>query len=98
MFLNSPERSVRPAGDDSQGFFQIARQVSETIGAEFFSTLANQLGRVLDAKCVYIGEFMGGTTDRVRTLAGFAEGTGMEAFEFPLAGSPAAEVAAGCRD
>jgi signal transduction histidine kinase len=95
MVLNSPEKSVRPAGCDSQGFLQIARQVSETIGAEFFSTLANQLGRVVDAKCVYIGEFMGGTSDRVRTLAAFAEGTRMKAFEFPLAGSPAAEVAAG---
>jgi len=95
MVLNSPEKSVLPTGRDSQGFLQIARQVSETIGTEFFFTLANQLARVLDAKCVYIAEFIGGTTDRVRTLAAFAEGTRMEGFEFPLAGSPAAEVAAG---
>jgi PAS domain S-box-containing protein len=57
--------------------------------------LANQLAGVLGATCVYIGEFVGGKTNRVRTLAAFVEGGRTEAFEFPLAGSPDAEVAEG---
>jgi signal transduction histidine kinase len=69
--------------------------VLETIGTEFFSMLVKQLGAVLDAECVYIGEFLGGKTDRVRTLAACVRGGRMEAFEFPLANTPDAEVARG---
>jgi signal transduction histidine kinase len=57
--------------------------------------LAHQLAGALEAKCVYVGEFVGGKANRVRTLAAFAEGGGPTAFEFPLAGSPDAEVARG---
>jgi hypothetical protein len=57
--------------------------------------LANQLAGVLGAKCVYVGEFARGNTDRLRTLAASREGGRMEAFAFPLAGSPDAEVALG---
>jgi signal transduction histidine kinase len=93
MIPNSPQNSVCQLGSDSQGFLKLARRVSETIGAEFLSMLANQLAAVLGAKCVYIGEFVRGKTNRVRTLAAFVEGGGTEAFEFRLAGSPDAEVA-----
>jgi hypothetical protein len=95
MIPNAPQKSVSPPGSEWQGFLQIARQVSETIGAEFLSMLANQLAAVLGAKCVYIGEFVGGKTNRVRTLAAFVESGRTEVFEFPLAGSPDAEVARG---
>jgi signal transduction histidine kinase len=57
--------------------------------------LAHQLAGALEAKCVYVGEFVGGKTNRVRTLAAFVEGGRPEPFEFPLAGSPDAEIARG---
>jgi signal transduction histidine kinase len=95
MVPNAPQKWISQPGSEGQGFLQIARQVSETIGAEFLSILANQLAAVLGAKCVYIGEFVGGKINRVRTLAAFVEGGRTEGFEFPLTGSPDAEVARG---
>jgi signal transduction histidine kinase len=86
---------MRRPHSDWQSFPKLARQVSETIGTEFLSMLAHQLAGTLEAKCVYVGEFVGGNGNRVRTLAAFVEGGRPEAFEFPLAGSPDAEVARG---
>jgi PAS domain S-box-containing protein len=94
-----PRRSLTNSmpghGSESQQFLKLARQVSETIGSEFFSVLVNQLSYALGAECVYVGEFVEGETERVRTLAASMEGYRMEAFELPLAGSPDAEVALG---
>ena len=67
----------------------------EAIGTEFFSTLVKQLGGVLRAECVYTGEFLHRKSDRVRTLAACVDCDRLETFEFPLAGSPDAEVARG---
>src|SRR5262249_28640813 len=94
MTSGSPQTLGQP-DSDWQGFLKLARQVSETVGAEFLSMLARQLAGVLEAKCVYVSEFVGGKTNRVRTLAAFVEGGRPEAFEFPLAGSPDAVVASG---
>src|SRR5215469_15928844 len=95
MMSSPPPKSVGQSGSEWQRFLKLAKQVSETIGAEFFSTLVNQLREVLGAECVYIGEFVLSKPDRVRTLAAFVEGKGLDILEFPLAGSPDAEVAAG---
>jgi hypothetical protein len=94
MTPKSPQTMRRP-DSDSQGFLKLARQVSETIGTEFLSTLVHHLAKVLEAKCMYVSEFVGDKTSRVRTLAAFVEGDRPEAFEFPLVGSPDAEVARG---
>jgi signal transduction histidine kinase len=91
MTSKSPQTVSQPHGD-WQGFLKLARQVSETIGAEFLSMLARQLAGVLEAKCVYVSEFVGAKTNRVRSLAAVVQGGRPEAFEFPLAGSPDAEV------
>ena len=69
MTPNSRNKSVHTAAIEQQDFRKIARQVLEMIGTEFFSMLVKQLAGVLDAECVYIGEFLGGKTDKVRTLA-----------------------------
>jgi signal transduction histidine kinase len=87
--------TVHQPDNNPQGFLKLARQLSETIGAEFFSMLAHQLAGVLEAKCVYVGEFVEDKSNRVRTLAAFVEGDRPAAFEFPLAGSPDAEVTSG---
>jgi PAS domain S-box-containing protein len=95
MTPDSRNRSVYSVAGEQQDFRKIARQVLEMIGTEFFFMLVKQLAGVLNAECVYIGEFVGGKIDRVRTLAACVGGDRMETFEFPLAGSPDAEVARG---
>jgi signal transduction histidine kinase len=89
---SKPPEILRQPDSDWQGFLKVARQVSEAIGVEYLSLLAHQLARVMEAKCVYIGEFVEGNANRIRTLAVFVEGGEPEAFEFALAGSPDAEV------
>ena len=72
---------------------QIANRVSATIGIEFYRSIVEHLAEVLHADCVYIGEFVGGQTERVKTLAVCPEmGDG---FEHELAGSASAQVALG---
>ncbi len=82
-------------GSERLRFLRISREVSETIGTEYFRTLVKHLCQALDADCVYVGEFVGGTVERVRTVAACLDCDRMEEFEFPLAGTPDAEVAIG---
>ena len=94
MAPNPRNKPMRPTSS-AQGLLTIARQVSEKIGTEFFSVLVHQLGEVLGAECVYIGEFLEGRVNRVRTLAVQVKGRGLELFEFPLSGTPDEEVTKG---
>jgi signal transduction histidine kinase len=93
MAQDSPQKSVQQAGSERRRFLKIVRQVSETIGTDYFSMLVKHLRRALGAECVYVCEFVGRQTGRARTLAACTEGDRMEMFEFPMAGSPDAEVA-----
>jgi hypothetical protein len=70
MTPNSPPKSVLRAGRERRQFLNLARQVSEAIGTQFFSMLVRELSGALDAECVYIGEFFGGEARRVRTPGG----------------------------
>jgi two-component system, cell cycle sensor histidine kinase and response regulator CckA len=81
-------------GYERKHFLKIARQVSATVGNEFFCILVDHLGKALGTDCLYIGEFVGGQIERVRTLAARVDDR-MEELEFPLAGSPDSEVAIG---
>lgn len=85
----------RPGGSERRRFLQIARQISATIGTEFFASLVKRLADALDADCVYVGEFLGGHIERVRTLAAYLDHEHERHFEYPLAGSAAAEIAIG---
>jgi len=96
MAQYSQQKSARQAGaGDRRRFHKIARQVSATIGAEFFSSLVKHLSQALGADGVYIGEFVRGPAERVRTLAACLDRETTETLEFPLAGSPDAMVAIG---
>jgi hypothetical protein len=95
MAQDSPPKSVQQIGDERRHLLEIVRDVSNTIGTEFFSTLVKHLRRALGAKCVYVCEFVGRQTERARTLGACMEGDRMETLEFPIAGSPDAEVALG---
>jgi signal transduction histidine kinase len=93
MAQDSLQKSVQQIGNERQRFLEIVREVSETIGTEFFFMLVKHLRRALGAGCVYVCEFVGRQNERARTLAACMEDDRMETFEFPLAGSPDAEVA-----
>jgi PAS domain S-box-containing protein len=95
MIPSPPRNLVRQPGNEWQGFVKIARQVSETIGSEFFTILVKRLAEVVNADLVYIGEFVGDKAERVRILAAWPEDGRPKAFEFPLADSPDAETSRG---
>ena len=84
MAQDSLQKSVQQIGDERRRFLEIVRDVSETIGAEFFSTLVKHLRRTLGAGCVYVCEFVGRQNERARTLAACMEDDRMETFEFPV--------------
>jgi PAS domain S-box-containing protein len=65
------------------------------IGKAFFESLVEHLRSALDAECVYAGEFTSGQAERVQTLAACGHSGLLGSLDFPLAGSPDAEVAAG---
>jgi signal transduction histidine kinase len=90
-----PAPSQKPAQNTGEHhrFLKAAREVSQAIGAEFFSMLVKELRENLDAECVYIGEFVGGSNRRVRTLASAVKADVAPLTEFPLANSPDSEVA-----
>ena len=94
---HQPQKATarRPGGSERRRFLQIAKQISATIGTEFFASLVKRLAEALDADCVYVGEFVGGQVERVKTLAAFLDHEHERRFEYPLAGSVAVEIAIG---
>jgi two-component system cell cycle sensor histidine kinase/response regulator CckA len=76
-------------------FNRIATQTSTKIGTDFFHLLTKHLAEELGADSVYVGEFMRGSAAQVRTLALCVDGDVKPNREFPLSGSPEAEVARG---
>src|SRR5580700_1120805 len=84
-----------PSTSGRRSISQIASQVSATIGEEFFESLVTNLAEALSADCVYLGEFVGGQAERVRTLAAFANSESQCNPDYVLAGSVAALVATG---
>jgi PAS domain S-box-containing protein len=93
MVQHFAEKPVRRTMANRRRFLDIARNVSATIGNEYFSTLATQLARALGADRLYIAEFVSGQVECVRTTAAYVCGEEMETFQMPLAGTPDAEVA-----
>src|SRR6478609_11675241 len=87
------QKRAQQNGNERRRFLKIARDLSQTIGSEFFQALVKELRRALGTDGVYIGEFIGGQPKRVRTLAACMEDDRMKVAEFPAAGTPDAEVA-----
>ena len=97
MGNHQPQKATvrRPGGSERRRFLQIASQISATIGTEFFGSLVKRLADALDADFVYVGEFVGGHVERVRTLAGYLDHVQQRGFEYPLPGSLVVEIAIG---
>lgn len=82
-------------GQVRRRYLKVVTQVSTTIGTDFLHILAKNLAQAVEADSVYVGEFVGGPVERVRTLAVCVDGEAMQNFEFPISGSPEAEVVGG---
>src|SRR4030081_2189095 len=74
----------RERSSGSNGVLQIARKVAATIGVDFFRAIAKSLAEALAADCVLIGEFVGGQSERCRTLAAWMDGE-PATFDYELA-------------
>ena len=78
-----------------RSIWQISSHVSATIGTEFFESLVTNLSKTLNADCVYLGEFIGGQAERVRTLAASPKGLADAGSDYLLVGSVAAQAVTG---
>jgi two-component system cell cycle sensor histidine kinase/response regulator CckA len=83
---HSKSSVTRQANAQTQKVLQIARKVAATIGTDFFCATAKHIAGAVAADCVLIGEFVGGQTERVRTLGAWLDGCEAN-LEFELAGS-----------
>jgi hypothetical protein len=81
----------------SRDIRQAAREVSATIGIDFFQSMVRHLARTLEADCVYIGAFAGGQMEHVRVLAASVNGETDRSFDYALTGSAAAGAVLGKR-
>src|SRR5215469_14968592 len=68
-----------------------ARDVSATIGADFFHSLVKHLANALSPYCIYIGE-LNKLSTHCRTLEVYVDGNHSPNFEFELAGTAAGEA------
>jgi PAS domain S-box-containing protein len=95
--MSHPLPNHTPANETSAvtaNLLQITSRISASIGIHFFQSMAKNLSKALAADCVFIGEFVGGQSERVRTLAAWRD-LRHDAFTYTLAGSASAQIALG---
>ena len=83
---------VRRESDQRRLVLGIAKELSATLGADFFQSIVKHLARTFQADCVYLGELTGIRSHRIRTLVAIR---GMETspnFECKLEGTAAGQV------
>lgn len=61
-------------------------------GQECLQQLVRQLSASLEVPCVFVTEFVPGSTDRVRTVAGWCQGKAADSVEYALQNSPCENV------
>ncbi|MEW6683614.1 MAG: EAL domain-containing protein [Nitrospirota bacterium] len=71
---------------------QIAEGVSAVTGSAFFRTLLQHLAQTLEVEYAFVGGFVAGRDDRIRTLAVLADGQFVDNFEYDLGGTPCERV------
>jgi PAS domain S-box-containing protein len=79
----------------TKGILQVASRVSASIGIEFLRSIALRLAEALPADAVYLGEFVGGHVERVKTLVAAIDGQIGRVPDYPLAGSASVALALG---
>jgi len=70
----------------------VAEGVSGTMGETFFQSLATYLASALGTDYAFVGELVGKSNNKIRTLAVCAKGKRAENFEYDLAGTPCRKV------
>jgi PAS domain S-box-containing protein len=71
---------------------EIAKELSATLGSDFFQSIVRHLAGVFRADCVWIAELYGTPPDRLRTVAMFQSSGGADGFEQKLPGTAAGQV------
>ncbi len=71
---------------------QIAEGVPAATGPAFFRSLVEHLARTLEVEHAFVGEFVAGRDDRIRTLAFYADGRFLENIEYDVTGTPCETV------
>jgi hypothetical protein len=79
---------------DGPSDLQLARELSATIGREFFDVMVKHLAHALTADCVCVGEFGGPGGECVSTLAACTDGKA-DSFQYDLPGSATEQIAYG---
>jgi PAS domain S-box-containing protein len=87
-------KDPRIGAGERESVLRVAREVSATLGNDFFESLVKHVADALVADCVYIGELTTGAVDRIRTLAVCLNGAMTQNFEQDLRGSACAHVLA----
>lgn len=70
----------------------IVEGVSAVTGAAFFRSLLEHLSRTLEMEYAFVGGFIDGRQDRIRTLAFYADGRFVDDLEYDLVGTPCEDV------
>ncbi len=71
---------------------QIAEGVSAVTGSAFFRSLLKHLAQTLQTEYAFVGGFVDGRLDRIRTLSVHADGQVADNFEYELRGTPCEDV------
>ena len=87
-------KRLRTEAGERKRVLRITRKVSASLGNDFFESLVKHVADALGADCVYIGELIHGTVNRICTLAVYLNGEWAENFEQELSTTAAAHVVA----
>jgi len=78
--------TVRKRAD--RAFRSLLEGTAGAIGDQFFHSLVQQLAAALDARYALVGEFVGETHTRVRTIAVWGGAAFLDNFEYSISGAP----------
>jgi len=95
--MAATERRVRatdkPAWSDAaEAMFRAAQVVTQPGGPAQFDTLVQALAGILQAAAVFVAVFSDESRQQMRTLAAVLDGKPLRNFDYPLEGSPCAQV------
>ena len=92
--MNAPSRSrTQIEGGHRRQVLEVAKGLSATLGADFFESLAKNLGATFAADCVYVAQLAGPPSDRLTTLAAIRHHQKIKNFTQTLSGTAAEQVA-----
>src|SRR5215207_2941424 len=96
--MAAPERRPRSADapawtDAAEAMYRAAQAVAGARGAGTMAALVQELAQILQVATVFVAVFTDSSRSTLRTLAAVLDGKSLDNFDYPLEGSPSAEVA-----